>query len=196
MLFSLGSRIIDKFEKFSHWWQKLTGFDCFWLARLCLFLFAGSIIFPLSISAFYELPHNDNWYVLLVFIVFLALVPKFMGSIKRDEERLKNAAGERTANINKLVCPDICCFLLFYAIISFCINSWSYGMFLKSTPAVVITIMSTKWIWISFSLFFRSCDPLTLDKSKVRQWLEKFAEAVKGIFTPIPEPVPVRIPSR
>ena len=56
---------------------------------------------------------------------------------------------------------------------------------------VIIITFSNVVLWQALLNYFSACDPLPPAKSKVREWKERFVNAVKEVFTPAPQPSPV-----
>ena len=74
MEFSLDTRLLDKFEQFSHWTQRTFGLDCFSLAKLSALLFL--ILFYLN------RPFRIFFFWCLIIISWLTLIEKIERTAK------------------------------------------------------------------------------------------------------------------
>lgn len=167
--------LLSKFEAFSHWWQRLTGRNCFWLARVCLFFVMGYLL----LDAFDWKRHGVSDIMFPIF--FLTVLYSFgLLGINKLEKESADAQSRYCANPGKVVCVHI-----------------RVGLILFLSFLLVFEPLSPQPFLLLSMCYFCFCDPLPPAKSKVRQQLERMKEAVADIFTPapMPQPIPIRVPS-
>ena len=194
MLIRFDSWLLEKFEKFSHWWQKLTGKDCFWLAR---FSAASPIAYTtIILVAAYVYEGLDGLFFQSMFFVLYITINLTLGfDLKRMEEEVERDQLKGCSNYSKL---DVFGRMVGLCVLPFmgCVLIAISRTLLYHTPIFYLIINGFAPVsWLT-ALMFACCDPLPPAKSKVRKWLENMAERAKKLIAPIPELVPIRIPSR
>ena len=174
--------LLGKLEKFSHWFQKLTGKNCFWLAKIAA-VCHGFIIVSILIPGIF---FGDQTVVivsgiLMVFTFFTVF--KHFALIKHRELVVLNAREESLSNPFKVLDYDWRITILFVVLLCLFIMVIGYFPVFGAMLAFLI-------FWQGLLYYFSACDPLPPAKSKVKEWKEKFVNAVKGVFAPAPRPVP------
>lgn len=191
MLQTIDWFVLGKFEKFAHWWQRLTGKDCFWLAKLCLILWlTGSAAeYLIKIWLFNAGAPRIG---LLAIDALLAIFwyHKILSSQFDTYQKIG------FSNKNKLEFKVV---RIFMAIATFFTMIAIIFKLLKNADAVYFSsylIYAVIAIMVFSMAYFTSCDPLPPAKSKVRQWLEKVVSAAKEALSPTPQPQPIPVESR
>jgi len=170
MIFASDQWILDKYERFGYWFQKMFGLDCFFLARACC-------VFGYILIACWA--YADKGYLSLVLAVVLGIPPFLVGFLitTKIEQIVKKEAASGFSNFlktkgNTLRVP----WLFIFAVLSFIdIGRARYSFWMSGWETVLISLM-----------YFMSCDPMTPTKSKVRKALEKLRER----FSPAPQTAP------
>lgn len=179
MLEKFDALMLQKTEKYLHWLQKTCGRDCFWLAHACL------IMHGLMMTLFVFLSQE---YAMLLWM----LIQSMHILVKWIKEQAYKDLKCGLANQEKLrvgprlfqVCGQIYCHSALFLLSL---------TFLKSS--VVLLILCGVFFLVLF-YYFIACDPLPPAKSKVKIWLENFAEKAKEILSPAPQPIPIPISNR
>src|SRR3989344_2756636 len=84
---AFGLWVIERFEKFSHKFQRMFGRDCFWLARACLASYVLGCAFGAVMLLLYE--HFAAALVLVVLNLPIVLgVPGYLKDIKDAESEV------------------------------------------------------------------------------------------------------------
>lgn len=79
--------------------------------------------------------------------------------------------------------------IVFYPIYTF---TWVVTIyFIYHFSLIVAIFCASVYVWIIIAWYLMCCDPLPPSKSRAKEWKEKFVSAIKGIFTPAPQPSPV-----
>lgn len=181
-------------ERFTHWFQKLTGKNNFWLARLCAWQI---IFFPMSALAveailqgsihalLYDVKLPGSFITLGIVAVFYTLV------IHIVEKATKKARTHDCMNPLKSIPGGIR--YRFYNILL-----WS--VILSGVWALVglnnhdgiesmkMLLFSVVWLFPTIVIVhIMSCDPLppSSEKSKITKWIS----AIRVYMTPTPQPV-------
>ena len=179
MLFSFDQWLLDKFEQFSHKSQLWIGKNCFWWARLTLILYFLFLIIPKPLYV-----EGETWKLLLrirPFAVMVGLAGLFVmrKEIKEIEKKLSKLVGGYI-NAQRL--------------------NWKLRILIILITLVVSIIGPLETVWylcaICFvsTMYFMACTPLPPAPSKLKEWLKNKLLAVKKLFAPIPQPVPVPCP--
>ena len=181
MLIEIDVWLLGKLEKFSHWFQKLTGKNCFWLAKMAA-VFHGLIIVVILMPGVFL---GDQTVaivsgILMMFTFFTVF--KHFALIKHRE--LVVLREENLSNPFKVLDYDWRITILF--VILLCLFIMVIGYF-----PVFGAMLAFLIFWQGLLYYFSACDPLPPAKSKVKEWKEKFVNAVKGVFAPAPQPSPV-----
>ena len=186
MLIEIDVWLLGKLEKFSHWFQKLTGKNCFWLAKIAAVCHGLLIVVILMPGVFL----GDQTVaivsgILMMFTFFTVF--KHFALIKHRE--LVVLREENLSNPFKVLDYDWRITILFVILLCLFIMAINLmiGYFLFYFSAMLAFLMFLQGLLYYFS----ACDPLPPAKSKVKEWKEKFVNAVKGVFAPAPQPSPV-----
>ena len=177
MLYIFDMWFLNRVEKFSHWWQRMFGQDCFWLARqmvvisiitnfICGLMFMGIALEDILTSILCGL-------VSLIWLPYIALTES--GVRKAQKDFLSNP--EKLASKERL----------------------NFVLMLSSTVVLLvggISIFLAGFILHVPIVYFCACDPLSPSKSKARKRLESAIGAIKDALSPSSRPEPVPIPSR
>lgn len=189
MLEKIDFWFLGRLEKFANWWQKLTGKNCFSLARAFIVVYGISIVeFPV-----YQILKTEKIsifsYIVLVTLAFIAVI-FFLRLIKFKEKIVLRANRCGLSNPFKLLDNQFRIFTLCFAPIFLCIDVLMFKE--EAFILIIMSMISISKIFsaLGLSYYFSACDPLPPSKSRVKEWKEKFVNAVKGIFAPAPRPSP------
>lgn len=183
--------LLGRLEKFAHWWQKLTGKNCFWLARaavVCYGLLLVAILVPSILSG-----KNLAAIIMPVILIVAALFAVFhhFVMIKYKERIVSDMQEANLSNPFKIIDSNwrtVALLVILLCMLAAVVNSVTRG----NISGYFISIMLGLLIFLDgLSYYFFACDPLPPAKSKIKEWKEKFVSAVKGIFAPAPQPSPV-----
>lgn len=148
--------IIDKLERFAHKWQRMTGLDCFWLAKQTAILTSlVSVLFlPFSFSTEGPLFHA-------IMFLFSAMLAGLCGTV-REQCRAAQANGccnrlKRTIQLERIMLT-----LLWVVVIVGAIAGRD-ASFRKLITSLTLVLLLT---------YFISLDPLPPCESKVKQWIK------------------------
>jgi hypothetical protein len=178
MLDKTDTWLLNRFENFSHWWQRTFGQDCFWWARKTVLAsmvmtFIGVVMIAgISLEGISAGIFNAS-----ISFMWVPFIVRIEAGIKKEPENM-------CANPEKLKSQDRLFFLVampFLAIFIF---------------ARLSVLVSLGYILYVFIMYFCACDPLPPAKSKVRQWLESALNGISKALVPKPGIVPVPIPSQ
>lgn len=194
MLLTFDQRLLDKFERFSHWWQKTFGQDCFWLARMAAILFSLSLLVFVISEIWWRKPNGKIGAELWL----LEWIPGYLlfSWIEQVDKKVHKMHIRSLANQLKMELIYIRIFLLFTVPIYIAATFYVLSTTAPYVPIIYRLIGAHFYLWLIPTFYFISCDPLPPAKSKVRKWLESFTTAIKRFFALPPQPAPVRIPSR
>lgn len=183
MLFEkIDNGLLTKFEKFSHKWQKLTGKNCFWLAKLSavcgaifgtLFIGLGILIQPKT---------GIIGFPLIFFLFFGTILSVKIIRLTETMVELMNLLG--LSNPTKITMKNQRVLSVFFFVFFFSLVA-SVGL---SNP--VFFLMAFYAVSEVAEVYFTACDPLPPAKSKIRQWLESLVSAAKKAVSISPAPVP------
>lgn len=177
---SLDSFLIDRvFEPFAHWIQKMIGWTCFSLSRICclLFITQDSLINFHTATA-----HQPIDWLGSVFAVLIAIVLFFRTSYIEKEccksirKGFRNPARQTDAGDRKFARFVACLILFIFTLVP--INHNLLG--------VTITLL---FLSAPAATHFYACTPLPPGQSKARQMWEKFKEkliSTDGSLSPEP----------
>jgi hypothetical protein len=159
--------LIDQiFEPFSHFFQKITGKDCFWLAAVffCITFVAVEIKNILDKDLFWAIAHAMNFFWL--YLVTRDLSPQIRSRVSRG---LKNEIRNHStlAFLRKIM-------------IFFCLVHLLLGMMM---PLYLTFIWGVVIHSFTYALYFASCTPLPPQKSSIKAFLEGLAT----FFSPTPQ---------
>lgn len=171
-LWLVDDRLLSWFERFSRWFQRLTGRTNFFLAAL-LDLANSAVCIALG---FWTL--NTTYFFFSLFFLMYSI-----GNQYREKHAL-DAASRGFANpmkairwfkVARIFSPFLGLWLLaFY---------WDGFMTVNQTASIVVMAL----VWTA--MYFEACDPLPPSQSKIRMWLNSMKAALAS------QPVPVRIPA-
>ena len=179
----------SKVEKFAHWWQKTTGRDCFWLARVSLILYAICCLVGLMVSFKLNLYSQSTP---LGFTTLIASFPVFSPilffSIRSSEKNTAKSHYKGFSNPAKLQFSLVRIFMLFFFVII--LLGIGLEAAIKEMQFITLFIGIGALSGLVFVYYFCACDPLPLgrEKSKIKQWFESVCE--KLTITPQPAPIP------
>src|SRR3989344_3452323 len=143
MLIQLDIWLLNQFELFTHWFQKLTGKDCFWLAKGTLLIFW--IIFPSRLT----LSFTPSAVLLLGFGVAAST-----SSLIFDERRTKGLQLKNLGNPKK----TSSWWMLRIFVVFFTLHGPIFG-----------DMDSLAFFFYACSFYFAACDSLPPGRSKVRE---------------------------
>lgn len=173
MLFRFDAWLIRQLEKFTHWFQKLTGKDNFFLARCAL---AVSVVCIL-VRAIDPVTGNLRYQQLFSGGVFGLL---YLYNTSTEEETIREDAIKGFANRNK-----VSSFVRFLRLLWFSImiivtlpQCFLFALFLFGDIPFGIIDWRRVLDESSFALFWYliACDPLPPCSSKVMDWLRSFGQ--------------------
>lgn len=185
--------ILGKFEKFAHWFQKLTGKNCFWQSRILII----TLIISDSVHASIKILKGSSGIVFYCAVSVLSWIVVYFWTrqnekktFKFNRDGLSNPFKKDGAFTRKV--------MVVILIIAY-LSSVSVAARLNGTSILNFGLIASDLVsetLIVSILFLISCDPLPPVKSKLRQWLEKIISAVKEVFIPAPQPQPIPVESR
>lgn len=183
MLIRLDLFVLEKVEKFSHWWQRMFGQDCFWWAKS---LTTVSVIMAFSGAFAFLLTEAESDFITDILVSSFAATMSFIWFpfISFVEKQAKIAYENSLGNPEKLCSRERIFFLLLLCV-----------MMLPIMIRVHLLLGLGYMFYIPIN-YFCACDPLPPAKSKVRQWLKSAVSATKKVFSSTPQPVLVPVPSR
>lgn len=188
--------LLIKHEKFAQRWQKLWGTDCFFLARLALYISLGfALVFSISENFFTEI-HVENRASDAVLMIAILLASSGFQFVSAREKRVKKDQLSGLANVfyndSEIRLHIGFMALLMSSILSYCIFADLRVNVIFALCGACVPIMHI------FEIYFSSCSPLPPSKSKVRKLLESGFEFLRKSLTPKPRRIlaPVPIPSR
>ncbi|MBI2063478.1 MAG: hypothetical protein HYT65_00580 [Candidatus Yanofskybacteria bacterium] len=181
MLRALDGKIIEKFTKFSHWFQKLTGLTCYFFAKMGLFVVLVGL-FLRVLNYFIQfltietiLPALD-----IFFLFFFGLI--FLRKIYLCNKAEENLFSSEVIRVEKesFVFRIWCLFFLV-------LDTTFLMPDLYEARYIMLEIMGRTGFFMGFTIYnyFVEVTPLPPGKSKVRQWIEGFF-SVQPKLQPIP----------
>ncbi|MDP2668678.1 MAG: hypothetical protein Q8P07_02485 [bacterium] len=190
MLEKFDALLLEKIEKFAHWWQKTFGQDCFWWAKFFVVLF---IVFTNSFAALGILFGNKFSPILLSSSLLTLLIsPLAFWTIKITQVRTYQNQINGLANEYKLQLRD----KRLIALMIFVTTGFAWGLHeLYNIPIYIAALCPLGFSCLGIVYYAISCDPLPPAKSKARNWLESFWIETKEFLSPEPELVPVPVPA-
>lgn len=164
MIFDIEMWLLERFEKFGHWWQKLSGKDCFWLAFRCLDILSLSI-FIVALTLLLYHYYQDGLATLILFMLpsrgYMTVLVQRKHTYWLQEKGLANPYKSNLI-LERLV------YLVFIPIIN---HLYAIMMIEDSQlPFLSKLIGSYMLLWIIPAVYFSCCDPLP--PVKVKQWQE------------------------
>lgn len=191
MLEKFDALLLEKIEKFAHWWQKnICGEqNCFWWARVFTIL---SSIQMAGFGILGLLSNKEFHPILAASVAITVIFPCFVFfTIKLVESRTYQNSNNGLANEFRLELNRLSILMTFIGV-GF---GWGFYEYLLGTPLILDMFCLLGFFCLSVAYYFMSCDPLPPAKSKVKVWLENLAEKTKEFLSPEPELVPVPIPN-
>ncbi len=163
--------ISNNFEKFSCWHQKLTGKDCFWLAKMSMFFSVLSLWLIPIIFGNFSIEPKEQYSNINVMSSFLGLAFLFSSffAIKRIEERAKKFSRSGLANPLKILLSKIRLSLDFLILFTFYFLGISINTNVDSL--LFFACMFFYFLFLACGAYFISCNPLPPGTSKVREWI-------------------------
>lgn len=172
----IDQKLIDIYERFSHWFQRLTGLDCFWLAKRSfdLALIVAFVSIYLTARVF---PNVSSFISILMFLI-LRLESE---CIARDY--YEDSAGETKNNVRVdptyIRMRKLLTFLTFLAI---CVILFDLAM--QYYNAHDLTLLADT-IGFLFGPYFMSCTPLPPGNSKVSQLIKSLTAKLFPSLNPV-----------
>ena len=156
--------LILQFERFGHWFQRLTGRTNFFLAALCDLANSALCV------AF------GFWTSDIVYLIFSFFFLSYsIGNLYREKSAL-GAESRRYMNPMKAV-RFFKLMRVIYPLFGFFVS-----MGLSGTTGVGIAVIALL-VWIA--IYLEACDPLPPGTSKIRQWLNSMKAALSAEPTPV-----------
>ena len=176
----------DYFQRFSNWFQKLTGKDCFFLAYVAVIFFyvTGNIGFALVEGGF----SGD----ILTITLFAAFI--FILTIKKSQDIYRRTAAKgQFANPTATFIPFIAKRIailtstLFTSsiFIELALSSMRIRYFICSFLLILMCLSVVSFLYLS------ACTPLPPSRSKLSKWLSNLKESLSFRGSAIHEPAPV-----
>jgi len=175
---TLDDRLLDYvFQPSQDWWQKFTGYTCFWLAKWCAI---GVCFFFLCTTLFLVQEGRSPTLLIVCSALLVIMLPLEIMNYEHMDTRFSqgseyvNEERIRGKSIRTLICVlfPLASVVAFFAI----------GTTEEIRSLSIIAAWGTLAIG-ACELYFRACTPLPPQKSKVRQWIE----AAKVWLQPAPE---------
>lgn len=178
--------ILSFFTKISHKFQRLTGRTNFFLAKCCISVFGIGLLLHIANYWFHFLNHKTKWtdFIFLILVPFLLLDTKAL-----DEVEEKKFSSEAAQKPFLYTCWHGYLLRLFALAIAFLMLGLIILTVIDMVPikSKLFEIIDTVsgWPAIACYNYFSIVVPLPPGKSKIREWIENFA----NIFQ---EPVAVK----
>lgn len=188
MLVRIDFWLLWRLEKFANWWHKLTGKNCFWLAKMSAIFYGFSgVALLISIILRKKEVVFTAIYGPMIFGFFL-LAMWFLDMIRFREKIVYKLLDSNLSNPFKIIDHSFRkALLLWLFVIEIC--NLLTGEF--SAVWILVGTFSNIILWQTLLNYFSACDPLPPGTVKIKEWKEKFVNAVKGIFAPASQPSPV-----
>lgn len=194
----IDSLLLNWLGKFSGWFQKMTGKNCFWLSRIFL-VWGGMNFFGIwqtdVIDALMNKGYNGArglaWPIFLSCLVIVSTTGLWFIS-KYDEKRALRHIEQGYMNPFKLSHYHFRLFSFSVFVFAVCL---SVSLFWKPSAANALGVFFGVNGWLGNVLhdYFMACNLLPPSKSKIKELREKFSAFVRNIFSPFPTPAPVPI---
>lgn len=185
ILILIDSYLIDKYERFSHWVQKLCGLTCFDLARICPYVI---IFYPYYLYCNYTKIGLSTLCFELGFKLLFVRFAVRIGGIKSDiDEAEKQALSSMEMGFKNPLAsgePEA-----MNRITTFLLSFMAINLLDLFFSAKLVT-GTTLWASLFYTAihYFIACTPLPPNKSKARKLLESIK--TKLSLTPSPLPTP------
>lgn len=181
--------LLGRLEKFANWWQKLTGKNCFWLAKMSTIFYGFSGV---ALEIRIILRSKEITFTVirgLMMFGFFALAIWFFRQVKFREKIVYKSHDLNLSNPFKII-DHLLRKILLLGTLTFGIASLLAGEF--SVIGILISVLLNIILWQALLNYFSACDSLPpANKSKIKEWKEKLVNAIKGVFAPDPQPSPV-----
>ena len=162
--------LMDKFQKIAWWFQKLTGRTNFWLARICFIIAALCYILWIGLP-FSFLSWFNALVISLVGVLYLAAVLWLVQRLEKWEKVFLKEQGNQPA-VNILRVRGV---FLRIMVIFICLIVGGQSILIYRMTNVASFLFGLLFTAIGVAgVYFQSCTPLPLCKSKVKEWLEAF----------------------
>lgn len=157
--------LICRFERFAHWFQRMTGLDCFWLAKNSFILKLLSVIILIIVHLI-----KPHWLTAIWFLNSLVAYSEIRECEKLAKDYYPLSG---TANVKKITnfFERWCSFAMVILDVSFAMLFRDVDFYLPSGWAIA---------W-ALGEWFSSCDPLPPCQSKIKEWLKSFKAAPKPV---------------
>ena len=181
MLYQIDNWLLGNLEKFSHYWQKLIGKNCFFFARIAA-LFAGVFMFfSFFLVTSYGQATLEEGNSFILFFWFLVPMPfvltLFSFKIIKNIEIIvldKNSKG--LSNPLKIFAMSR---LRGFSVLLIALSSMYFFIVLDDIFMQVFIYFFIALVFYIISDYFLACDTLPPKKSKLKNWLEKSKNYIK-----------------
>ena len=156
------------FERFAHWFQRLTGKTCFWMARFSMCVLFVTIGIDIGVS----LCQYKAADLLMNVIVGGFLISVIPGAIQKVERKV--VPGVR----NYLAIATWPVLIRSYSVITLMLNLIFFPALQKPPTGQV------GYLALIMTIYFMSCTPLPPGKSKIKKWLESASQKWNSLWEP------------
>lgn len=178
--------LTNVFQKFSNWFQRLTGKDNFFLANVCIFMeLTCSIIRSIYIK-------KDVRFIVITSDFVFAII--FFFTVKLIRMRHKQMS-IKSMGMNPLaISPGsilmrvIGVVIVFTGIIKFFVDLKMHGGIPTDTLIKFVFEQAGSGFMVS-AFYLIACTPLPPQKGKISEWLTNLGESLANRMSPVPEPV-------
>lgn len=168
--------LIDQFERFSHWFQRLTGLDCFWLAKRSFDLALIFAFVSIYLTA-RVLPNVSSFISILVFLV-LRLESECIAT-----DYYEDSAGDTKNNVRVdptyIRTRKLLTFLTFLAICAI-----QFDLAMQYYNSHDLTLLADA-IGFLFGPYFMACTPLPPGNSKFSQLIKSLTAKLSPSINPV-----------
>lgn len=184
MLMKIDDVLIDYgFQKFAHWFQRLTGKTCFFLGKWMFALSSATLTVQSTVFLFTS---SRKWESFLT--LFLALMHGLLVWRLETKERSWEKGPKEFLNEDRAIFLHVRV-LCFMAMVP--LNVWQVLSF--TIGGDVIDGLEALWTFLYVSgLYFSACTPLPPSKSKIRKLWESALASLDNALSPSFEPVPAK----
>ncbi len=164
--------VLKHITKFSHWFQRLTGKTCYFLAKVMFSMVVADAVINACNYWIRVIYHESSISDIIIAPILVFIWGNFIYNMDESDRHL--FAGERTKVWNNFVnFPSA--LKVFFFVIGLCSLLTLPRLFFMKDGFWFFNINHNLIIvYISLGIYFASVDPLPPGISKVREWIESF----------------------
>jgi hypothetical protein len=166
--------LVENFQQFAHYFQRLTGRTNFWLAALAYKIHLLNLVIFIAVSVIKSVRNNkiaeELVFLILLFLIALGIGKITMLSVKRCEKKDRDffMDNQGLMNLNLIILSAHRIMVLLMT----SVNLFGLGLvaFVLGMPEYMFILLFG--IFYVIAIYFEACTPLPPGKSKVKEWLE------------------------